>query len=412
MSQGKSNRFCSLSIKRFHPISMIVHGTMEIIDIPFKVIQRQIGINRMAYLFLLPNLLIFGLFSFWPMILNIYISFTSSETTKIAERPWVGLDNYSLLLDCPSYWVSKTCNVAGYSFWTGLWNTLAFSVIQVPLMIVFALVTAIVLNREIRARGFWRAIYFYPVMLSPVVVGIIWTWILKRRGILNILLKEFAGFRNSIAEIPGSRGIIAVLLLVLVVIAARLLWQSKKTMVRYGGIVVCLGLAFLVISLDWSSIMEAGRYRSVNWLVDRRTVWPFFWVIFVYSWAHLGFYMLILLAGLQAIPKDIYEAAEMDGTPKWRIFSRITLPLLMPTMLVVLILSLIKAFQVFDEVYVLTGGGPGQATKMVIQHIYEIAFTGETKQYGVAAASSILMASIILVFTMIQLWLTKRRSDG
>ncbi len=385
---------------------------MELIDIPFKFIQRQVGINRMAYLFLLPNLLIFGLFSFWPMLLNIYISFTSSETTKIAERPWVGLENYSLLLDCPSYWVPKTCNVAGYSFWTGLWNTLAFSVIQVPMMIVFALMTAIVLNRKIKARGFWRAIYFYPVMLSPVVVGIIWTWILKRRGILNILLKDLAEFRNSISTIPGIRWIVAGLLLLILFLVIRRFWNSKNSTFRMAGIVACCALAVLVVSLDWATMIEAGRYRSVNWLIDRRTSWPFFWVIFVYSWAHLGFYMLILLAGLQAIPKDIYEAAEMDGTPKWRVFSRITLPLLMPTMLVVLILSLIKAFQVFDEIYVLTGGGPGQATKMVIQHIYEIAFTGETKQYGIAAASSILLAAIILVFTMIQLWLTKRRSDG
>jgi ABC-type sugar transport system permease subunit len=176
--------------------------------------------------------------------------------------------------------------------------------------------------------------------------------------------------------------------------------------------VFCLGLFCVLVFFDWSGVFEPSQYRPINWLVDRRTSWPFFWVIFVYSWAHFGFYMLILLAGLQAIAPDIYEAAKMDGTPAWRIFSRITLPLLTPTMLVVLILSLIKAFQVFDEVWVLTGGGPGQATKMVIQHIYEIAFTGVNKEYGVAAASSILMAGIILFFTLIQLWLSRRKADG
>ena len=412
MPQSQRQKSSSITSKRFNPISMVVKFIMELIDIPFRTIQRHVGTNRMAYFFLLPNLLIFGLFSFWPMILNIYISFTGSETTKIAERPWVGLENYSRLLDCPSYLVPKTCNVAGYSFWTGMWNTLTFSVIQVPLMILFALITAIILNREIRARGLWRAVYFYPVMLSPVVVGIIWTWILKRRGILNALLKQIAEFRNDIAALPSIQWIVSIVLMIgLLLISRRILKFQAKTL-RYGGLLVCIGLAFLVSTADWASIIEAGRYRNVNWLIDRRTAWPFFWVVFVYSWAHLGFYMLILLAGLQAIPKDIYEAAEMDGTPKWRVFTRITMPLLMPTMLVVLILSLIKAFQVFDEVYVLTGGGPGQATKMVIQHIYEIAFTGETKHYGVAAASSILMAGIILVFTMIQLWLTKRRSEG
>jgi ABC-type sugar transport system permease subunit len=153
-------------------------------------------------------------------------------------------------------------------------------------------------------------------------------------------------------------------------------------------------------------------YRPINWLIDGRSGWPMFWVIFVYTWAHLGFYMLILLAGLQAIPKDLYEAAEMDGTSKTRQLFRITLPLLMPTLVVVFVLSLIKAFQVFDEVYVLTGGGPGQATKMIVQHIYEMAFIGDAKRYGVAAASSVLVAGALLFLTLVQLALTRRRAGG
>jgi alpha-1,4-digalacturonate transport system permease protein len=122
--------------------------------------------------------------------------------------------------------------------------------------------------------------------------------------------------------------------------------------------------------------------------------------------------MLILLAGLQAIPRDLYEAAEMDGTSRWRQFWRITLPLLMPTMIVVLTLSLIRSFQVFDEVYVLTGGGPGQATKMIIQHIYESAFIGATKRYGIAAASSVLVAGFLILLTLAQLAASRRRAGG
>ena len=153
-------------------------------------------------------------------------------------------------------------------------------------------------------------------------------------------------------------------------------------------------------------------FRPINWLVDARSGWPMFWAIFVYTWGHLGFYMLILLAGLQAIPKDLYEAAQMDGTPQWRQLLRITLPLLMPTMIVVLVLSLIRAFQVFDEVYVLTGGGPGQATKMIIQHIYEMAFIGDAKRYGVAAASSVLVAGVLLLLTLLQLAASRKKAGG
>ena len=341
----------------------IVLPVLAALDPPMRWIQRRIGIARLPYVFLLPTMLIFGMFSFLPAILNIWISFTGGSSTLVTARPFVGLQNYEALLACESIFVPKSCPVSGFAFWTGMWNTLAFAVIQVPVMIVVALATAIVLNRKIRARGFWRAMFFYPVMLSPVVVAVVWDWVLKRRGILNALLTDLtANYNAAVASLPFD--------------------------------------------------ISVAPFRAINWLGDASTSWPFFWIVFVYSWSHLGFYMLILLAGLQAIPKDLYEAAEMDGTPAWRAFARITLPLLMPTLLVALVLSLIRAFQVFDEVYVLTGGGPGTATRMVIQHIYETAFVSDAKLYGIAAASSVLLAGIILVLTLVQLALSRRQAGG
>ncbi|MGL4634441.1 MAG: carbohydrate ABC transporter permease [Beijerinckiaceae bacterium] len=385
----------------------------DILDGPFRALQKHIGANRMAYVFLLPNLIVFSLFSFWPMILNFYISFTGGQSILLTERPFVGLDNFRELLNCPSYLDPKTCPVAGFSFWTGIWNTLFFAVVQVPIMIVVALVTALILNRDIRARGFWRAVYFYPVMLSPVVVAVIWDWVLKRRGILNALLDDGTVFWNGLVS---GTGYFAILLaiggLIGWPIASLVLERSKAAIpsaVRWGFIL--LGAIFVALTIGRSGL-TLPDYRPINWLIDGRSGWPMFWVIFVYTWGHMGFYMLILLAGLQAIPKDLYEAAEMDGTSKSRAFWRITLPLLMPTMIVVLVLSLIRAFQVFDEVYVLTGGGPGQATKMIIQHIYESAFIGDAKRYGIAAASSVLVAGILLVLTLIQLTATKKKAGG
>jgi ABC-type sugar transport system permease subunit len=294
-----------------------------------------------------------------------------------------------------------------------VWNTLFFALVQVPVMIVVALVTALALNREIRARGFWRAVYFYPVMLSPVVVAIIWDWVLKRRGILNSLLADGVDGWNALVAGAGYYGVIAVLAALIGLPLGRIAARRIKAMLPRAVVlgVVLLVAAALLPLLPRESLTLAS-YRPINWLIDGRSGWPMFWVIFVYTWGHLGFYMLILLAGLQAIPKDLYEAAEMDGTPKGRQFWRITLPLLMPTMIVVLVLSLIRAFQVFDEVYVLTGGGPGQATKMIIQHIYEAAFIGDAKRYGVAAASSVLVAGLLLVLTLIQLTVTRKRAGG
>ncbi len=383
----------------------------DVLDGPFRALQRHIGANRMAYVFLAPNVLVFGLFSFWPMLLNFYIAFTGGQSVILAERPFVGLANFRELLDCPSWLDPKTCPVAGFSFWTGVWNTLFFAVVQVPIMIVVALVTALILNRDIRARGFWRAVYFYPVMLSPVVVAVIWDWVLKRRGILNALLSDgvdgWNAFVGSNLFVPMLAGLSA---LAAWAFCQRLLQDRPVWLKLVGTGLGALVMAFILTSFRTNLAFEP--YRPINWLIDVRSGWPMFWVIFVYTWGHLGFYMLILLAGLQAIPKDLYEAAEMDGTSKSRAFWRITLPLLMPTMIVVLVLSLIRAFQVFDEVYVLTGGGPGQATKMIIQHIYESAFIGDAKRYGIAAASSMLVAGLLLILTLGQLVATRKKAGG
>jgi ABC-type sugar transport system permease subunit len=396
------------------PLSLAWAALGDLLDGPFRALQKHIGANKMAYVFLVPNLVVFGLFSFWPMILNFYIAFTGGTSAILAERPYVGLENFRELLNCPSYLDPKTCPVAGFSFWTGLWNTLFFAVVQVPIMIVVALMTALVLNREIRGRGFWRAVFFYPVMLSPVVVAVIWDWILKRRGILNALLDDGVnGWNGLIASPIGYWSIIALVALAVGLPIGGFLAKRISTAPPPGikGATVAV-LALALGGLLSQASITLPDYRPVNWLIDVRAGWPMFWAIFVYTWGHLGFYMLILLAGLQAIPKDLYEAAEMDGTSQSRAFWRITLPLLMPTMIVVLVLSLIRAFQVFDEVYVLTGGGPGQATKMIIQHIYESAFIGDAKRYGIAAASSVLVAGLLLILTLGQLAATRKKAGG
>lgn len=397
--------------RNLRPLSAAWALLGDLVDGPMRAIQRHVGAHRMAYVFILPNLLIFGLFSFWPMILNFWIAFTGGQSPIMAERPFVGLQNFQELLGCGSFLDPRTCPVAGYSFWTGVWNTMFFALVQVPVMIVVALVTAIVLNRDLRGRGFWRAVYFYPVMLSPVVVAIIWDWVLKRRGILNTMLADGVDGWNAFVASGWFPPLAAGLLAPIIWVAAGVALKSRPLAAR-AALAGVLIFALLSLALAYRGGFALAPYRPINWLIDGQSGWPMFWVIFVYTWGHLGFYMLILLAGLQAIPKDLYEAAEMDGTSKSRQFWRITLPLLMPTMIVVLVLSLIRAFQVFDEVYVLTGGGPGQATKMIIQHIYEMAFIGDAKRYGVAAASSVLVAAVLLVLTLLQLAVTRRKAGG
>ncbi len=310
---------------------------MKVLDIPMRAVQNAIGERRMPYVFLLPNFLLFGLFVFLPLILNVGYSLTGGSKLYLSERPFVGLGQYATLLDCTNHLQPSTCRED--HFWRGVYNTITFVVLQVVFMVLFSLLTAVVLNMKIRGRGFFRAVYFFPVLLSPVVVALIWKWILQREGLLN----------GAITTLGGEK------------------------------------ILFFV---------EPG--------------WAMFWAVFVSIWAHMGFYTLILLAGLQAIPADIYEAAEMDGTKKWRAFHRLTLPLLMPNLIVVIVLSLIKGVQTFDEVFVLTGGGPGTATLLVVQYIYETAFSNQVQNFGLAGAASVMLGVVLFALTLLQLFFARK----
>jgi alpha-1,4-digalacturonate transport system permease protein len=318
-------------------VTAILGRLARLADPPLRLWQRVAGQNGMVAFFLLPNMAIFSVFVLLPLGLNIAYSMTTGGALFLADRTYVGSAQYARLLTCENYADIGTC--AEDQFWTALSNTAMFTILQVAALITVATITALILNRDLRARSFWRAVFFCPVLPSPVVVGLIWRWILDRNGVLN------AG-------------------------------------------------------------LETVGLTPVNWLLERN--WAFVSAIGVTIWAHLGFYALILLAGLQAIPRDLYEAAEMDGTPAARVFWRITLPLLMPNMLVVIVLALIRAVQVFDEAFVLTGGGPGTATLFLTQYIYEVGFASLLKNPGLAAAASILMGGVLIVLTLVQLGLGKR----
>ncbi len=150
----------------------------------------------MAYIFVLPNLLIFGIFVLFPMLLNFYYSFTGGTNLFPQDRPFVGLQNFEHLFDCGNFLDPNSC--LEDRFWRGVYNTVFFVIFQVGAMVSLALLTAVVLNKTVASRGFFRSVFFYPVLLSPVVVALIWKWILQRDGLLNALLAVVGdGARSS-----------------------------------------------------------------------------------------------------------------------------------------------------------------------------------------------------------------------
>jgi len=320
-------------------VSTIVDLCLLPIELVFDGLQRIIGIRGMPYLFVLPNLLIFGIFILFPMLLNFVYAFTGGTEFFPDQRPWVGTANFEQLLACENFLDPNTCYED--RFWRAVFNSTGYVIAEVCVLVLVSLGTALVLNRKIKARGFFRSVFFYPVLLSPIVVALIWKWILQENGLLN-------------------------------------------------GIITSMG------------------FDKVPFMVDAG--WARFWVVIISAWATMGFYTLILLAGLQAIPSELYEAADMDGANSWQSFRAITLPLLMPSMTVVLVLALIRAVQIFDVVFAFTGGGPGTATMYLVQYIYDNGFASPTKRFGIAAAASLLMAGVLVVLTVAQLVL-RREED-
>ncbi|MFW5873736.1 MAG: carbohydrate ABC transporter permease [Bacillota bacterium] len=279
------------------------------------------------YMFVLPNLLVFGIFIIYPAFYGLYISFT--EWDIISSPNFVGISNFINIFNNPN-------------FLDTLQRTFIYVGISVPLMFVLALVLAIGLDKKIRGRGAFRAIFYMPAMLSFIIIGVSWKWILGDNfGIVNYILEYFGLQTVS--------------------------WLTTPT------------LAFII-------------------------------VILVTVWARAGYFMVIFLAGLQSISNIYYEAAEIDGASKWQQFIHITLPMLKPTSLVVLVLSTISVFKMFDLIIALTQGGPGRATTFLVQDIYLMAF--DRGNLGLASAMSVVLFVILSILTIIQFKVSARGGNA
>ena len=144
-----------------------------------------------------------------------------------------------------------------------------------------------------------------------------------------------------------------------------------------------------------------------RWVVD--TDWAMVAVAIVTIWKYMGYYMIVYLAALQGISSELYEAASIDGANNWEKLRYITIPMLTPTTFFVIIMMTIQCFKVFDLIYVMTGGGPGRSTNVLVNHIYNAAFVDF--KFGYASASALVLFAIVLVVTVIQFRGEKKFTD-
>lgn len=278
-------------------------------------------------IFLLPNLLGFLLFTVIPIISSLTVSFTDWDL--IGSIEFIGFDNYINLFQDAEFWVSFK-------------NTFLFILGYIPLVMVLGLSCALLLNKKMRFRAFFRATYFLPVITSWVAVSLVWKWLYNPSyGLINYVL--------SLIGITGPE------------------WLSDPSTAMIG-------------------------------------------IVITSAWKDIGFVMVLFLGGLQNISPSYYEAASIDGAGKFREFWNITLPLLAPTTFFVTIISLINSFQVFDQVMIMTEGGPGGATNVLVQNIYNHAF--RYYEMGYASAMSWILFIVIFIFTIIQMKFQNKGVSG
>lgn len=278
-----------------------------------------------GWIFIFPTLIGLLFLNIFPAIQTVYLSFHKSA--GFGKTKWAGLTNYKKILSDGEVFQS-------------LLNTLKYAGVSIPLIIIFSLFFAVLLNNKIKGLSFYRTLYFMPVVATPSAVAMIWKWMFNSNfGIINNLLAKIG--------IAGPA------------------WLSDPNIAIYS-------------------------------------------VIIVGVWSAIGYNMVLLLAGLQEIPKSYYEAADIDGGNAWEKFKHITLPLVTPSLFFVVVTTVISSFQVFDSIFMMI---PEYSEAMIKTQslaylFYKYSFMLNDKGYG--AAIVVILLVIILCVTFVQLKLQKK----
>ena len=281
--------------------------------------RKELPQGILAALFSAPALLVICMTVLFPFGYAFYLSLHRYKL-KLADRPFIGLGNYSKILQ-------------DEDFWESFLTTIMFAAGSVIIIVSIAFLIALLLDQDFPGRGILRALLLVPWAIPGVVNGFLWKWLLDPSyGLINAML---------------------------------------------------------------SAVGLIKTYQS--WLASMPSA--LIWSILAYSWIHIPLAALLLLAGLQTIPHSLHEAAIVDGASPWQRLIRITLPMLRPTLAVVLIFETIFALKVFDIIFVLTAGGPGNGTNVLGWEIYINTF--RKLDFGTGSALAMLLGLLTLLIAII-----------
>jgi multiple sugar transport system permease protein len=311
--------------------------------------RRRIAVEHaVAYLFLLPAALVLLVFHFLPAFAAVYMSLFKWD---IVQGAFKGLDNYAIVL----------AGARAGEFWHSLSVSLTYTLITVPIEVAISLVLAYLLFQKMRGRGIYRTLYYLPYVTATVAAAVIFNWLMNPNyGFFNAMLEGIGiGPQRWLDEPRGLFELIA-------------------------------GSAGIALP-DWA----AGPSLALVG-VSIFTIWKF-----------IGFQIVIFLAGLGNISNEYYEAARLDGASERQLFTRITLPLLSPTTFFVATVATIGALKAFNQVYIMTNGGPLDTTRVLGYEIFKVFF--QQGRIDLGATMAVLLTILILLFTLFQFRVAERR---
>jgi putative chitobiose transport system permease protein len=280
------------------------------------------------WLFLAPGLVVALVFSIGPFLNTVVLAFTNAQA--LGGGTFTGLENFQRLAE-------------DQTFWLALRNTVLYVVVVVPLLVVLPLLLAVLVQKAVPGIGFFRSVFYSPVVASMVVVGLVWTWLLQSDGLVNWALQSLR------------------------LVSEPLPFLTDSTLLLFSA-------------------------------------------MFVTVWKGLGYYMVVYLAALANVPKELHEAAQVAGAGVVRRFLSITVPTIRSTILLVAVLSAIAAAKVFAEIFVMSGGsgGPGGQSQSLVFRIREVGLglSGET---GYASAMSLVLFLGTIAFSVVFVRMSRER---
>jgi len=323
-----------------------------------------------------PTLIIFAIFVVIPIIFAVIVSFTNwNGISPPLQSQWVGLNNYKKVL--------LQSGITQTDFFTALKNTTYFAMFVVPAQTIFAMVMAVVINqRRLRFKQFFRVAYYFPSITSSIAISLLFLLLYQKDGVINTFLSRITfGLWPPLVWLNDPRGLFHIIL-------------------------AAFGITIQTIP-TWLTATKIGGVSLWAWISGPSV--SLLAIMILNVWTTIGTMMLIFVAALQDVPISVYEAAAIDGASAWQTFRKITVPLLRPTLFFVITLGLIGTFQVFDQVYVMSSGGPAKTTLTIAYLVYRYGFSNS--QMGIGATVAIVLFFIIFAVTMIQRRITEGKQD-